>query len=372
MPIYKVANKKKDGLQKYQVKVNYTDKYGNRKQVMRTAYGSQAAKDLEDQLLEQVNSQESLSKSKRFKDLYDDYISYISNEIRESSLAKKKQVFRCHILPFFENILVESLDVKILQEWKVYVYQKELKTQTMKNCYKELRAMFNYCVKMDYLTSNPLLKVGDFKDAYQRKPEMLFYTPDEFQKYKTVSLQRAKQQNFYDYYVFFCIAYYTGARKGEIHAMRWRNFDGSSISIENSICQKLKGEDVETPPKNLSSIRVVQLPSPLINILEEHKKRQQDIISDWRDNGFICGYYKPLRDSNIDNENRHISAKAGLKRIRVHDFRHSHASLLINGNINPLEVAHRLGHSTVDQTLKTYSHLFPSEAEKSLNILNEV
>jgi len=375
MPVYKVNGKKKDGLQKYQVKVNYTDKDGKHRQIMRTAYGAQAAKELEGELMKAVKeTPEAYIKKTVYtvQSLYDEYISQIQYEIRATSLDKKQQVLQHHVLPFLADCDIKDLDVKILQDWKTYIYKKDLKLQTMKNCYKELRAMLNYAVKMKYVEYNPLLQAGNFRDAYPKKKNINFYTPEQFQIYRTHLLQKAVQTDRYDIYVFFCLAYYTGARKGEIHAMRWRNYNGTEISIESSITQKLKGEDVETPPKNVSSIRVVQLPSPMIEILQEHKLRQQGIIQDWSDNGFICGYYKPLRDSSLDYENRQIAKRASLPHIRVHDFRHSHASVLINGNISPLEVAHRLGHSTVEQTLKTYSHLFPSESEKSLNILNNI
>ena len=375
MPIYKVGNEKKDGLQKYKVKVNYTDSNGRHKQIMRTAYGSQAAKDLERNLLDQIKEtlfSPSVSTKMTVHDLHLEYIAYISNEVRRSSTEKKQQIYSHHIQPYLQDVLLSELDTKTLQGWKNYMYQKDFKLQTMKNCYKELRAMINYALRLRYIDLNPLIQVGDFKDAYRGKPEMDFYTAEEFRKYKTELLQFAQESGRYDYYVFFCLAYYTGARKGEIHALRWKNYNGVSISIEKSISQKLTGGDVETPPKTPSSIRKVQLPAPMIEILNEHKQRQQEIISDWNDEGFICGYYKPLRDTQIDLENRKVAQAAELKRIRIHDFRHSHASLLINANINPLEVAHRLGHATVEQTLKTYSHLFPSESDKSLNVLNQI
>lgn len=375
MPIYKITGKKKDGLQKYQVKVNFTDSTGKHRQIMRTAYGAQAAKELERELLNKIKEESSPScppPKMTIDDLFQIYISYISNEVRRSSTEKKQQIYSHHIQPYMGDVLLSELDVKTLQGWKNYMYQKNFKLHTMKNCYKELRAIINYALRVGYISFNPLVQVGDFKDAYRGKVEMDFYTAEEFRKYKTTFLQYAQESNKYDYYVFFCLAYYTGARKGEIHALRWKHYNGANISIEKSISQKLTGGDVETPPKTPSSIRKVQLPTPLIEILNDHKERQKKIISDWNEEGFICGYYKPLRDTQIDLENRKIAQAAELKRIRIHDFRHSHASLLINANISPLEVAHRLGHATVDQTLKTYSHLFPAESDKSLSLLNQI
>ena len=161
-------------------------------------------------------------------------------------------------------------------------------------------------------------------------------------------------------------------RKGEIHALRWHNLRGNILSVKTSITQKMTGQDVETPPKNKSSIRDITIPSNLLEVLLQHRERQQSMITRWDENGFICGFYRPLRDSSIEYANKRISTAAGLKHIRIHDFRHSHASVLINAGINPLDVAHRLGHSSTEQTLKTYAHLFPKETEKALPILEKI
>lgn len=119
-------------------------------------------------------------------------------------------------------------------------------------------------------------------------------------------------------------------------------------------------------------MRTINMPKQLIDCLSEHKARQKKDITDWNDTGFVCGYYKSLRDTSIDKENRRYSQQRNLKRIRIHDFRHSHASFLINNNISRLEVAHRLGHSAAEQTLKTYSHLFPNEEDRAAKLLEEI
>lgn len=376
MPVYKIPNtKNKEGKAQYRVRVNYTDSYGNHKQYTRLVWGRNEAKELEKKLSLQSDNNVSV-KLITVNTLYTEYISNIQYEVRASTLQKKEDYYTNHIKPFLGNKKLSQLDARLLTSWKQYENEKPLRTRTKQNAFAELRALLNYAVKMDYIPSNPLNKVSNFRDPYAAKEEISFYTPEEFTLYKTAALQTANDTGYYDYYVFFCIAYYTGARKGEIHALRWNCITGDYLDIKKSISQKTTRADSETPPKNKSSIRTVQIPAPLMNILREHKTRQKAAVTamghKWSPEGFICGYYKPLRDSSIDNENRKYAAAANLKRIRIHDFRHSHASLLINNGINALEVAHRLGHSTVEQTLKTYAHLFPKESEKAIEILNKI
>lgn len=208
---------------------------------------------------------------------------------------------------------------------------------------------------------------------------MSFYTPEEFKKYIEIAKKQAlekqqKEKNMYEwnFYVFFNIAYYTGLRKGEIHALRWNDINGNYLSVKHSITQKItKREDVETPPKNKSSIRTIQIPLPLLKILKEHKKRQMQLPT-FSEDSRVLGDGRCLRDTTIQKRNILYSSLANVKTIRIHDFRHSHASLLANMGINIQEVARRLGHSKVEITWNIYSHLYPKEEEKAIAILNAI
>lgn len=329
------------------------------------------ARDLEKSLYSMVNNKEVRSNI-TLSELYELFKKDNVHNLRASTLRAYETISKHHILPKLGNVKINNLNVRILSDWKTWVNEKGLSLTTRKSIHKNLNALLNYAVTMEYLPANPLKKIDNFKDPYRQDKDIQFYTPEEWLRYKATALEFARETGVYDYYVFFCLRYYTGARKGEIHALRWNCLDGDRLSIKRSITQKLKGDDVETPPKNKSSIRTIQIPRVLFDILSEHKERQQVRIKGWSDDGFICGYSRPLRDTAIENENKKYARAAGLKHIRIHDFRHSHASLLINAGINALEVAHRLGHSTVDQTLKTYSHLFPNESEKAIAVLNLV
>lgn len=171
--------------------------------------------------------------------------------------------------------------------------------------------------------------------------------------------------------MFFSIAFYCGLRKGEISALKWSDIDGEYMHITRSIAQKLKGKDRETPPKNRSSIRTLQIPKPLLNILNEHKKRCKQ-YENFSDDFRICGGALPLRDTTVEKMNKRFAEGAGLKKIRIHDFRHSHVSLLANAGINIQEIARRLGHSDIKMTWNTYAHLYPKEEEKAVEILNKI
>ena len=375
MPIYKM-NGKKDGKQKYRVRVNYTDRLGKAKQIDRVAYGLDEAKQLERELNYQLK-QEAPTAKMTVQDLYNEYIEAKRHEIRETSLDTNERNLKKYVLEPLGDYKLSKLNVAVLQKWKQDMEQKGLSTKTKQNRYGEFRTLLNYAVKMEYIPRNPLLKVGNFKAPFETKKEMQYYTADEFKKF----IQKAKEEaiqsenngymNKWHYYVFFNIAFYTGLRKGEIHALQWTDIKDGYLSVTKSIAQKLKGGDRITPPKNRSSIRTIQMPEPLIQILNEHYERCKSIIV-FNDSYYITGGERPLRDTSIQNELKKYAKLANVKAIRVHDFRHSHASLLANEGINIQEIARRLGHSKINITWETYAHLYPREEERAINILNKI
>lgn len=371
MPIYKMQGKK-DGLQKYRVRINYTDQQGNQKQLDRVAYGKDEAKLLEMRLTKEV-SETKQSVTMSVQELYDEYMAAKKYEVRETTYDKSSRIINRYVLPYVKNVKINKLSNQILQQWKSDISNLGLAVKTCRNIFGEFRSMLNYAVRMEYLPRNPLTIVGNFKDAYAipEHNKIQYYTPEEFKKYIFCARESVTCLNDWGYYVFFNIAFYTGMRKGEINALKWSDIDGNLIHVRRSIAQKLKGADRETPPKNKSSYRTLQMPQPLIDILAEHKQRHmqfKDFSEDWR----ICGGIACLRDTSLENKNKKFCALAGLNHIRIHDFRHSHASLLANEGINIQEIARRLGHSNVEITWNTYAHLYPKEEERAVEVLNKI
>lgn len=345
MPIYKM-NGKKDGKQKYRVRINYVDNLGKSHQIDRVTYGSEEAKQLERELNYKIKQEKPAAKL-TVQALYNEYVKAKKFEVRESTLDKTKNILIHHILPELSETKIDKLSVTVLEEWKRYIENKNLSIRMRKNVYSEFRAMLNYAVKMEYIQKNPLLKVGNFKAPLELEEEMLFYTPEEFRKFISAAESYCKKcENSgslyeWNYYVFFCIAFYMGMRKGEIFALQWSDIKGTNMSITKSITQKLKGEDRVTPPKNRSSIRTIEIPEPLITVLNDHKLRCMQ-FDNFSDDMYICGRERPVRDTTVQTMNEKFATAAGVKKIRIHDFRHSHASLLANEGINIQEIARLL------------------------------
>jgi integrase len=221
------------------------------------------------------------------------------------------------------------------------------------------------------LRLNPFSGVKGFTNKEPKK-EMSFWTQEEFEKFI----------NCVDdivYKNFFLTIYLTGCRKGEVIALNWNDIDFNKkiLKITKTYSRKIEKDEKDTTkpnykltsPKTATSNRGVLLPDILINYLKDYKEHCAK-VEGFSDNWFIFGGITPLSEITIDRQKNKFCKLAKVKQIRMQDFRHSHASLMINNNQNILIVAQRLGHSDIKQTLNTYSHLFPNQQEQLLTSLN--
>jgi integrase len=372
MPCYKTKAKKKGGLSQYRVVVNYTDSNGDYKQISRRVYGFDEAKAVESELIKKSKEKE-ITKHFTLQQLYDEYIQTKEHEVRTSSLIKTKSILANHVLNTdLKNRRIDKLTVSVLQGWKNELGDKDLKTTSKNNVIRELNTLLNYAVRMEYIPRNPLARLGKFKEAYFAVTEerIHYYTADQFKRYIAAAEESRRNLTDYACCLFFKLAFYTGLRKGELNALKWSDLEGNVLHVRRSICQKVKGYE-ETPPKNPSSVRDIKLPPKIMKLIYEHKALLEE-NGGWNEDMRICGGYKPIADTNLENHNAQYAAAAGLPHICIHDFRHSHATLLINEGVNILEVSRRLGHSDVKMTLNTYSHLYPSTEEATLQTLENI
>ncbi len=373
MPIYK-TDQKKDGKQQYRVRINYVDQSGKPRQLTRVAYGATEAKDLERRLSEELKKSP-VEKKLTLSSLYDEYIDSVRSEFRGTTLDKKRQMFENVILPEVGGVKLADFDLPQAQKWKNSIAARGYSCKTCQNYFTQFSAMLSFAERMGYIVKNPLKTLGNFRNSEFDLPRerLHFYTAEQVGKYLTAAHDAAQSGDIadYGYYTFFALAVYTGARKGEINALKWSDIDGNVLHIRRSLTQKLRGEDVETSPKNRSSYRDLQIPAPLMTVLSEQRKLQaadSRFTEDFR----VCGGVRALRDASIELRNTTYSKAAGLPHIRIHDFRHTHASLLANEGINIQEVARRLGHSNVETTWQTYAHLYPREEERAVRVLDRI
>ena len=369
MPIYKDGNIKKDGKQKYRVCIRCKDLKGNAKQVERIVYGINEAKEELEKLKVEYSIEEQQKKI-IFKDALKVFYSRREYEVRITTHLKHQSIMNIYVEPYFNDYCLGDITPDVVQRWKDEINKTNLSIITKKHIYNALSVFLNYCVRMDYIPTSPLNKVPNFVDKNDIPKEMDFYTPEEFRLFITAAKNQAIEQEKlgdlyeWNYYVFFNIAFYIGARKGEINALTWSDITSDNcLKINKSVTQKLKTGDKKT-----YKTRVVKMPKALVDILEEHKKRCFSSPSVNMDSPIT----NKIRDSTIWKKSNKYSQLAQVKQIRIHDFRHSHATVLFNAKVNIKEISRRLGHASVQMTINTYSHLYREEEDAAINVLDNL
>ena len=176
MPCYKM-NGKRDGKQKYRVRINYLDSAGKPHQIDRVTYGLEEAKLLELQLAKEVKD-EAPAKRMTLQQLFDEYSKARKGSVRESTLDKSQRILKGHVLPDLGGVRLHKLTTPVLMQWKMGMEQKGLAIVTRQNAYAEFHILLNYACRMEYLPKNPLDKVGNFRASGEIKKEMQYYTAD--------------------------------------------------------------------------------------------------------------------------------------------------------------------------------------------------
>lgn len=184
------------------------------------------------------------------------------------------------------------------------------------------------------------------------------------------------------YYALFFTALYTGMRRSELLGLQWRDIDFifSQVYVSRSLHHLKDGSYIFTEPKSARSRRTIALSPSAILTLEEQKKKQtleRSMLGiTLKDDDLVFSDFegKPLRPNTVTRAWTILAAKAGVKVIRLHDARHTHASLMLKQGIHPKVVQERLGHASIQMTLDTYSHVAPglqqAAADSFDNLLN--
>ena len=279
------------------------------------------------------------------------YINDVKNRLKENTWLTKEHIIRTKILPYFGKLKISEISTKEIITWQneMLAYRDEKKkpySQTyLKTLHNQLSAIFNHAVRYYELRSNPAAKVGNM--GREEHKEMLFWTKEEYKKFSFEMMD--KPVSFYA----FEMLYWCGIREGELLALTPAdfNFDKETVTINKSY-QRLKGQDVITSPKTKKSNRTIKMPKVLCEEMKEYL-------------GMLYGLKKKDRiftvtKSYLHHEMDRGAKAAGVKRIRIHDLRHSHISLLIDMGFSAVAIADRVGHESIDITYQ-YAHLFPSK-----------
>ena len=351
MPAYK---DEKTG--KWFAKFYYTNWQGIKKQKWKRGFATKKeALGFERDFLEKQSANPDMT----FQNLYEIYMEDMAARLKQSTLLTKKAVLQTHILPFFGSKPINEIKASDVRRWQAKLMSSPNNySQTyLKKINTELNSIINYAKRFYDLNTNPCGKAGTIGKA--KAEEMDYWTYDEYIAFR----EGVKDKSLS--YICFEVLYWTGMREGELLALSPADIDldNKTISI-NRTYQRIEGKDVFTSPKTRKSKRKIPIPDFLCQELSDYIQSRYMLDADER--------LFPITKSYLSHEMIRGCKNTGVKKIRIHDIRHSHASLLINQGCDALMLADRLGHEKVSTTLNTYSHLFPHKQQELVHSLESL
>ena len=351
MPAYK---DEKTG--KWFAKFYYTNWQGIKKQKWKRGFATKKeALGFERDFLEKQSANPDMT----FQNLYEIYMEDMTARLKQSTLLTKKTVLQTHILPFFGSKPINEIKASDVRRWQAKLMSSPNNySQTyLKKINTELNSIINYAKRFYDLNTNPCGKAGTIGKA--KAEEMDYWTYDEYIAFREGVKDKPLS------YICFEVLYWTGMREGELLALSPADIDldNKIISI-NRTYQRIGGKDVFTSPKTRKSKRKIPIPDFLCQELSDYIQSRYMLDADER--------LFPVTKSYLSHEMIRGCKNTGVKKIRIHDVRHSHASLLINQGCDALMLADRLGHEKVSTTLNTYSHLFPHKQQELVHSLESL
>ena len=302
-----------------------------------------------------TNVSEKISPDILFKDFYQLYYADMQGRLKSTTLDTRHKTVQTKILPFFGELAMSDITPATIRTWQNLLLSNSYSSTYLKTIDMNLFSIFKYADNY-YDLPNPYTKAGHIGSGNSRR--MQFWTLKEYHRFIETLSDDIKAHTAFE------TLYWTGIRVGELLALTPDDIDHKAVSIRiTKTYIRHNGNDLIMPPKTENSIRSVVIPDFL-----------------YRE---VCDYieaYAIKKNSRLfphtaDYLEYHLKKGcrlSGVKKIRIHDLRHSHVSLLINNGFTAVVVAARVGHKHVSTTMNVYSHLFPNRQSLLVDALEDI
>ena len=300
------------------------------------------------------------------------------NNRKISYISTQKNNYERHIKPYFKDTNLNKLSYEHIFEFREHLKTKfkkqnsnsTLSPNTVNKIMILLKKIFDTGVRKSLIDKNP---VDNLRKLPISKPTINFWSVEEFNEFRKLI---TKDEISYD--LFFTIAFFTGMRMGEILALNWYdiNLITSTIHVTKT-AYFVNNENHINSTKTRAGTRLITINNKLTVMLTDWKEKQVDLLKEFTTDTdslqIIQSTPIAITKNMVDKKFKQVlSRNKNLKKIRIHDLRHSHASLLINQGEDYLVVKERLGHASITTTIDTYSHLYPSKQKNLANKLDDI
>lgn len=318
----------------------------------------------------------------KFSVVVSDYFKYMYSSRKESTIYSYEYAFKKNIEPYFSDFYINNINIQLINHWKAETRKKGYKLAYLNKLYVILKEIFDYAIRNYNLESNVVQLSGRFEhvndEVISDEDKLRYIAYDDFNKFISFVEDITWK-------TFFIFLYFTGMRKGEIQALTWNdiNFDNNEIIVNKTLSVKTRESYKITSTKNYIN-RKIKISKTLREQLILYKQYCKQ-YSDFSENWFVFGCARFMPQTTIDNKKHHYFQLSGVKEITIHEFRHSHVSLLINEYVKTskeknmkvdtvkffLMMSNRMGHS-VKVMQETYMHLFDSVQDEIVDLLDNL
>ena len=293
-----------------------------------------------------------------FKEAYTIYYDYQKDKIKDSTLKTYRD--RIKYMGLLDNVELVNLNWDLYQKWRAQMNKTNLCDRYKTDIQKFIKQVINFAEKQwDFNLRKFYNKLEPFKTPGALKKEMDFYEREEFFKFISVV-------DDLRYKCFFELLYYCGLRRSEARGLQWKHIDfiNKTLTVSQQVLNPSNSnastEWYISSTKTEASNRTIPISTTLLNDLAELKKTNER-LSKFKQTWFVLGDDVPMATGRMYFYRDKYAEKAGIRRIRLHDFRHSCASALISGAAPITAVSNFLGHSETTETLETYTHMFKKD-----------
>lgn len=314
-----------------------------------------------------------VSEDMTYKEYLNKWLSeYCCNNLTPKTIKTYKQIINAYILPRLGNIKLDKLKPLDLQSLYNFM-QNELclSGTTTLRCHEVINISLKHAVQWQMLNKNVATSVTRPK---KKKTEMQVLTAEQ----TNLLLDRIKDLTLY---LPVLLSVTTGMRRGEVLGLTWDNIDlDAGVAYIEGQLQKVDNEFKFVPTKTARSRRKIVLLDYTIPILRDIRKKQTQqrllLGAEYEEYNLVCcqangnPYDPDYVSRNFLRHMNKISSELNIPKIRFHDLRHTHATLLLSKDIHPKIVSERLGHSSISITLDTYTHVLPDMQKEAANKLN--
>lgn len=316
-----------------------------------------AAKEFEFNLSKTVPVQEQAAAEEKhvptFREMDQLYLDYKKTKpaTRQQEVYRLDTYFADHV-----NRPIDQITKQDLMTWSINLSKMDISTSVKNFMIYAVKGVFKFASEF-YDYKNPSMFLKKVKKTQEESlQEMDTWTPEEFKQFHDAVDKP-------EYRAYFSFLYWTGCRRSEGLAVCYTDYDPEAETIR--IWHAIKNFPAGfIDLKNDSSIRTLKLDPVLLKEIRPFIDRCDE------DHPFIFGGERSLPITNVQREFKKAVQKAGIKEIRIHDLRHSFATNAINANCNIVAVSKYLGHSTIEQTLKTYTHLLEKTDKQMIDIMS--